>query len=224
VAVAPVPATARQYERLGMPSGTLRVSDYGSAQLKVERRAPAGQGRPIRIGFVGTMAWHKGVHVLIAAARLLPPGGWEVRIYADPDVFPDYAAEIRASAAGLPVRLEGGFTRAEAGRVYGGLDLLVVPSLWLENSPLVIHEAFLCGVPVVGAGIGGIPDLIRDGESGLMYDAGSPAELAAVLRGLIEDPGRLGEMGCSVPRVKSITEDAREWEGIYSGLATQSPG
>ena len=54
------------------------------------------------------------------------------------------------------------------------------PSLWLENSPLVIHEAFMAGIPVVGARIGGIADLVDDGRTGLLYDSTSPAELGRV--------------------------------------------
>ena len=82
----------------------------------------------------------------------------------------------------------GAFDRARAADVYGQIDVLVVPSLWLENSPLVIHEAFMAGVPVVGARIGGIADLVEDGETGCLYDPTSPAELRGVLRELIDAP------------------------------------
>ena len=74
-------------------------------------------------------------------------------------MFPEYAAGLRAQAAGLPVRFMGAFDRERTADVYAQIDVLVVPSLWLENSPLVIHEAFMAGVPVVGARIGGIADL-----------------------------------------------------------------
>ena len=71
----------------------------------------------------------------------------------------------------------GAFDHEHAADVYAQIDVLVVPSLWLENSPLVIHEAFMAGIPVVGARIGGIADLVEDGRSGLLYDPTSPAEL-----------------------------------------------
>ena len=75
----------------------------------------------------------------------------------------------------------GRFERDHVADVYSQFDVLVVPSLWLENSPLVIHEAFMAGVPVVGARIGGISDLVRDGENGLLYPPESSAALAAAL-------------------------------------------
>ena len=52
----------------------------------------------------------------------------------------------------------------------GEIDVLVVASLWPENSPLVIHEAWMAGVPVVGAEMGGVADLVSDGRDGLLYD------------------------------------------------------
>jgi glycosyltransferase involved in cell wall biosynthesis len=91
--------------------------------------------------------------------------------------------------------------------------------VWLENSPLVIHEAFMAGLPVVGARIGGIAELIEEGHTGLLYDPSSPGELAAALQRLIGSPDlvhRLHHHVLSRPRVKSIDEDAREWEVVYS--------
>src|SRR4029079_12294240 len=93
----------------------------------------------------------KGVHVLLDAVRGLPSDGYELKIFGNPDVFPEYAAGLRAAAAGLPVRFMGAFDRERVAEVYGQIDVLVVPSLWLENSPLVIHEAFMAGIPLCGA-------------------------------------------------------------------------
>ena len=97
------------------------------------------------------------------------------------------------------------------------MDVLVVPSLWLENSPLVIHEAFMAGVPVVGARIGGIAELVVHEQNGLLYDPPSSAEaLAAALRRLIEEPHRLDELARTRVPVKSIAVDAQEWESVYA--------
>jgi len=101
---------------------------------------------------------------------------------------------------------------------YGGLDVLVVPSLWLENSPLVIHEAFMAGVPVVAARIGGIADLIEHGRTGLLYDPNQAGALEAALRSLMETPRRLEDLTVGVQtgtRVRSMTEDADAWDVIY---------
>lgn len=218
--VAPSPSIAKEFQGLGVEAAKIRISDYGFVPLL--RSARSGNDRtrrPLRIGFVGTLVWHKGVHVLLDAVRGLLSNAYELKIFGDPDIFPDYSAKLRAQAAGLPVRFMGAFDHERVADAYSQLDLLVVPSLWLENSPLVIHEAFMAGVPVVGARIGGIVDLVDDGRTGLLYDPASPAELEAALRALIEDPRRLNELAefvRTIPRVKSIVEDAKEWERTYA--------
>ena len=211
--VAPSESIAMQYARLGIPAAKIRVSDYGFVPLA--SRARTRNGVRLRIGYVGTLVWHKGVHVLIDAVRNLPSDRYELRIFGDTRVFPDYVAELRALAAGLPVRFMNAFTRDQTAEIYQQIDVLVVPSLWLENSPLVIHEAYMAGVPVVGSRIGGIADLVADGSNGCLYEPTSSRELTAALQGLIENPDRLEHFRRSLPRVKTIEEDAREWEATY---------
>jgi glycosyltransferase involved in cell wall biosynthesis len=220
--VAPSSFMAAEFESLGIPSAKIRVSDYGFAPLAAT--PPNGHRRdtsPLRIGFAGTLVWHKGVHVLLDAVRGLPAGTFEVSIFGDPDVFPDYTAEIRGLAAGLPVTFRGAFDRQHVADAYRQMDVLVVPSLWLENSPLVIHEAFMCGIPVVGARIGGIADLIDDGRTGLLYEPTSADALRQALRRLVDEPALLGALAASVRDdvvVKPIEQDAREWSETYTAL------
>jgi glycosyltransferase involved in cell wall biosynthesis len=213
VFVAPSRSIASEFQRLGLNPSKIRVSDYGFVPLRIGVRQP--QSGPLRIGYVGTLVWHKGVHVLVDAVRRLPRDRYELKIFGNPEVFPDYFAELQTMAAGLPVRFMGAFQREQIADVYRQIDVLVVPSLWLENSPLVIHEAFMAGVPVVGARIGGIADLIDDGKNGFLYDANSPAALNAALQQLIDDPRRIAEFSLRVPVVKSIAVDAHEWDALY---------
>jgi glycosyltransferase involved in cell wall biosynthesis len=215
--VAPSPFIAAEFERFGIPPSRVRVSDLGFPPLVARPRG--GVSQPVRLGYVGTLAWHKGVHVLIDAVRRLPSSSYELHLYGDLDVFPDYTASLRAGADGLPVRFMGGFDRARAADIYAELDLLVVPSLWLENSPLVVREAFMAGVPVVAARIGGIPHLVEEGRSGWLYEPESAADLAAVLTGLIDEPARIDACRRTLPGVKTLAEDAREWEAIYTERA-----
>src|SRR5207247_9820483 len=130
-------------------------------------------------------------------------------IFRSPDVFPEYAAELRTHAAGLPVRFMGAFDHDRVADVYAQIDVLVVPSLWLENSPLVIHEALMAGIPVVGARIGGISGLVDDGRTRLLYDPASPAELEAVLRFLIEHPEPTLELAGPAAKLPNVNAMAK---------------
>src|SRR5262249_34937312 len=153
------------------------------------RRAPA---RPLRIGYVGTLVWHKGVHVLIDAVRALPRDTYELKIFGDPTTFPEYSAVLRRQAAGLPVHFMGGFARDRVSDIYAEIDVLVVPSIWIENSPLVIHEAFMAGLPGVGAPIGGGGPLPCGGPSRALLRGAGP-------RRPPRGPPR-ARVGCTPPR------------------------
>jgi glycosyltransferase involved in cell wall biosynthesis len=211
--VAPSRSLAADVVRFGLPASKVEVSDYGFEPLEAVARRPA-EG-PLRIGFVGTLVWHKGAHVLIEALRRLPPELYAASIHGVLAWFPEYVRELRARARGLPVKFCGGFGPGEAGAVLAELDVLVVPSLWPENSPLVVHEAFQAGVPVVGARNGGIPELVADGVNGLIYEPESSEELARALESLIRDRGLLERFAAALPAVKSIEADAVEWEERY---------
>jgi glycosyltransferase involved in cell wall biosynthesis len=140
---------------------------------------------------------------------------YRLHLFGSEATFPEYAGELRRAAAGLPVVFEGAFERSRVAEVYGRLDVLVVPSLWLENSPLVIHEAFQAGLPVVAARSGGIVDLIADGVNGLLYEPSSAEQLSALLARLIDDPAECRRLAANRPPVKTIDDDARDWVAIY---------
>ncbi len=189
-------------------------------------RQPRGpRDTTLRIGFVGTLVWHKGVHVLLDAVRQLPPTAWELNIFGSTETFPDYVAELPRAAAGLPVAFTGAFDRERAADVYAQMDVLVVPSLWLENSPLVIHEAFMAGVPVVAARMGGIADLVTDGvERIALRSRRHRMRSPGALRRLIDNPAFWLNWPRGRPRVKSIAEDAAEWDAAYADVRGQARG
>ena len=220
LAVAPSRRLAGEYGALGLAPDRLIVSDYGFAPLAPARRTePDGT---LRIGYAGTVVWHKGVDVLVAAARLLPRSPIEVRIYGDTGTFPDYSGQLAAEASGLPVRFMGRFAHDEVARVLSEIDVLVVPSRWPENSPLVVHEAFMARVPVIGSAIGGLEDLL-DGPHRILVPPSDPAALAGALAALAETPSRLAGMAAAAPAVKSIDQDAREWADRYAAVIARRP-
>ena len=217
--VAPSPALAAEFERLGFPADRVRVMDYGFAPLSPHPTRPTSG--PLRAGFIGSLVWHKGAHVLVEAIRRVPSGHVEAIVFGDPAVAPDYAATLRRSADGWPVSFRGPFDHREVARALAEIDVLVVPSIWLENSPLVIHEAFMAHVPVVGARIGGIADLVQDGVNGVLFPADSAEALADVLLQLARDRARLGAMAAGAPAVTSLDEHAAAWEALY--IETRAP-
>ena len=125
-----------------------------------------------------------------------------------------------AALAGDNVEFMGRFDNARLSEVYADLDVLVVPSVWVENSPITIHEAWLTHTPVVARDIGGMAEYVRDGVDGLHFHVGDPDDLARVLRRLTDEPGLLEQLGRDFPAVKTIAENTAETEFRYRALCS----
>ena len=93
-----------------------------------------------------------------------------------------------------------------------------MPSLWYENSPLVIQEAFAAKVPVIASDLGALAEKVRHGLDGLLFPPGDAASLREVLRRLIEEPAILKCLRANIRPVKSMAEHAKEIEALYERL------
>jgi glycosyltransferase involved in cell wall biosynthesis len=195
--------------------GKIIYSDYGFDHGPFAGLVRSGSDH-LRLGFMGTPVEHKGAHVAIEAMNRLRDTDVELLVYGDLSWFPAYARRLRSLAKNPRVRFMGRFENRDAARVLSGLDALVAPSLWYENSPLTIHEAFMARVPVIASDLGGMAELLANG-GGLTFKPGDPADLARVVRGLIAGPGKLESLRQSIPAVKTIAENAQELLHYYAG-------
>ena len=196
-------------------------SDYGTVteHLRPLRREPRDD-RPLRLGFVGSLVWYKGVDVLLRAMGLLYGRPVELHVFGDFHPERDaHHAELERLAldCGEAVKFHGVFDNRDIATVHERIDALVVPSVWYENSPITIHEAFLLGTPVITSDIGGMAELVRDGVDGLHFRVGDPASLAKAVARLLDEPGLLARVSRG-RSVKTMAEDAREMEARYRRL------
>ena len=202
-----------------------RVMAYGHNLEWVSQLPPPTASRALRIGYVGRLTPVKGVHVLLQALRQLPPdSAFQAHLFGDLEQEPAYAAELRALAAGRrEIQFHGRFGRDQLAQVYGQLDVLVVPSLWYENNPLVIQEAFAASRPVVASRLGGMAEFVTHGVNGLLFEAGDPAALAAALADLLAQPELLAHLRGGIPAVRTTGQELEALSGLYAGLAGGTP-
>jgi glycosyltransferase involved in cell wall biosynthesis len=179
-----------------------------------------GSRRELRVGFIGTLSHHKGAHVLIEAVRLLPPRvPLKVRIYGAQHQFPEYARTLRELAGNDPrVEFCGTFPNSEIGDVLFELDVLVVPSLWYENSPLVLHSAQAAKVPVVATNVGGLSEMITDGENGFLFERGNARALSSIIQLLSSDAPLLDRLSRNSRAPRPITNYVDELGQIYGDV------
>jgi glycosyltransferase involved in cell wall biosynthesis len=160
----------------------LRILPNGVEQ----RAARAGAGSYLL--FVGRLIPIKALDVLLSALRTLPP--IETRIIGD---GPE-RERLERSSADLPVRWLGTLAHQEVIRAMEGAMALLLPSR-TEVFPNVIMEAMSLGVPVIASRIGGVPDLVDSGKTGILISPANAAELADAIRVLINDESIRREMG-----------------------------
>ena len=144
------------------------------------------------VGFAGRVSPEKGVDLLVQAARRNP----QIPFRAAGDCWrmPQLVAGSRKL---LVSRTDS--ARCD-GRVYRGSRFMVLCSTWFEGFPMVLVEAMLRGTPAIAARIGGIPEIVDDGVTGLLFEPGDASDLANKVRSLWEDPVRCGEMGRAARR------------------------
>jgi glycosyltransferase involved in cell wall biosynthesis len=205
----------------GVGAGKTLVSPYGidASDLAeaAERRMPSPT---LRVGFVGTLAPHKGCDTLVRAFEMLPPDlDVTLSVHGDPGPYRSFAAKLRELAGNDPrISFCGAFSREDLGRVFSEMDVLVVPSRWYENAPGVIFEAFAAKAPVVATNLGGMSEFVRPEVNGLLFELENPADLSRQLRRLREEPGLLQRLRSGIYPVKTVAEYTDELERLYTSL------
>lgn len=172
--------------------------------------------RPITIGYIGSLAPHKGCHVLVDAFCKLGNSDACLKLYGNPNEFPDYVADLHAAAKGNDaIEFCGTFLNAKIAEVLSGIDILVVPSVWYENTPLVIYSAFAAKCPVIASDFPGMSEVVRDGWNGLLFEPGNADALSRCLARLLQQPALLQSLSQNCKPPKSISTYVEELLGLY---------
>jgi glycosyltransferase involved in cell wall biosynthesis len=177
------------------------------------------------ISFVGQIRENKGIDSFLRMAHAVP--GEHLRFHVAGECrsatrYPgSYDADRLRREIGDDARIRYLGYRRDVENVFKTSDILVVPSRWGEPFGLINIEAGAVGIPVVATRDGGIPEVIRDGDNGLLVDVGDEAGLAAAVRRLVEDPHerlRMGRRAREVVESEFTTAPVRKLERLYLRL------
>ena len=174
------------YERNGLnvPMYDIRFGVDLPRHPKPVRSASA----PLVIGYIGQIAPHKGVDLLVDSFAALGPVAAELHIFGPEDQNPHYMAKIRRAAAGRAVRFRGTFPKEKLAGVLEELDLLAIPSRWYENSPLVLLNALASHTPVLISDVAGMTEFVEHGKNGFIFERSDLADLSRTLREIVAAP------------------------------------
>lgn len=170
-----------KFVQAGLPAARVAVKPNFVDLPRPDARAPRAGAL-----FVGRLSGEKGISTLAQAARQMQS--------AAIDVIGDGPQEDLLRGIG-GVRLLGRQAPDDIYERMRGAACLVLPSVWYENFPRVLVEAFACGLPVIASRLGAMADLVEEGVTGLLFEPGNAAELAQRLQWARENPERMRRMG-----------------------------
>jgi glycosyltransferase involved in cell wall biosynthesis len=214
-----------RYLAAGWPAAQLSVMPNGIADMPQARPSVAAGGRRDRFGFFGHINRFKGSLMLLRASRRLTDAGVAHRVtlnggaaYQSEAFMTEFEAELAAAPA---TSFRGAYTPDELPGLMEQVDWVVVPSIWWENAPLVVQEAFRHRRPVICSGVGGAAEMVRDGIDGLHAPIKDPDGLAQVMRTAIETEGLWDRLAAAIVPPVSIGEAARQHLELYSAALAQ---
>ena len=172
------------------------------------------KSKQIRFTFIGSVSVHKGIEILIEAFNDIKDASLDIYGFISEENKKRYLKLIKNKH----IHFMNSFKHNEIGNIFSKTDILIVPSICMENSPLTIREAFMSKTPVIASDIGGLSEMIQDGETGLIFKVGSSKDLFKKIRYFINNPIEVERMSKKIKKVKTIKENANEMEAIYKDL------
>jgi glycosyltransferase involved in cell wall biosynthesis len=198
----------------------IQLLRYGQDLSWVGTRPPRARLEGVRFAYIGQIEPVKGVHVLVQGFQQARLGDRaSLDIWGDLKRNPEYAHQLLSLAGDNPcIRFRGRYDRRQLAQVLAEMDALVVPSLWYENAPLVIQEAFAAKIPVIATNLGGMAEAVTDEVNGLLFERGDEGDLAQKLRRFVDEPLLLERLRQGIPPVRTAQAEVDELEAIYQSL------
>lgn len=211
-----------KYVEWGIEEERIRFHDYGR---RIPPPAPDDEVDLERFVFLGQAMRHKGILVLLEAMALLGERGRDdVQLSIDGanmefegDSFIKEVKRKLSECSGR-VSLGGAYTPDEIPDRLEKAGWVLVPSIWWENSPLVIQEAFMHRRPVICSNVGGMAEKVSHGVNGLHFRAGDPGHLAEVLAEAAGNEPLWHRLRAGIPDILSLDEAVSELQEIYHEL------
>jgi len=207
----------------GIQDELIELVHYGIDTSKLVDHQKKSPSDLLRIGYIGTFYEHKGVDLLINAYLALPEADRKracVRLYGDTEQFPEYSNKLKsivssAGERGRGVSFEGTFPNDQLGTILSDIDVLVVPSRWYENTPLVMQSALATKTPLIVTDLGGMSELVKHGHNGLLFKLNDYRSLAAQLLALLKDAALLSKLTANIKDERTVPEMVNDIESVF---------
>jgi len=226
--VSPSQFLAERYIDWGIDASKMIVIENGLDIVAPtpRRELPVG-GRRSRFAYFGQITQFKGVDVLLDAVTRIPEAVWgddaQLMIFGgnlerQPKPFQE-KIEALVEKAGNRVRFYGAYQNTEMPRLMRNIDWTIIPSIWWENSPIVIQESFYHGRPMISSNIGGMAEKITDGVDGMHFRVGSSEDLVDRMTEALTNPGLWDRLRAGIKTPIDYEECAKQHLDLYRDIA-----
>jgi glycosyltransferase involved in cell wall biosynthesis len=209
------------FSSVGLDRGILHVPN-GHDLGWVSRYRGKTPSSTIRFGYLGQIVSNKGIDLLIDAfRRTYRSNTATLDIWGNANAAPEYTAHIKSLADGCAaIRWRGPYAHHRLADVLSDIDVIVVPSEWYENAPLVIQEAFATRTPVIATRLGGMAEAVTDGVNGLLFAHKDADALASCLKRVADEPALLQRLAAGAPSVRTIDDEVGQLESLYESIGS----
>jgi glycosyltransferase involved in cell wall biosynthesis len=227
--LAPSAQLMEKYLDWGIEPGRIEVEEYGRRQPAVRAPDPARTRTPANIGFFGQLSSFKGAKVMLEAMSLLDDDVeahlWlhGANLELQTEEFQAEFAEMHASIKDR-VTFRGPYEHSELPKLMAELHWVVVPSIWWENSPLVIQEAFFHRRPVICSDVGGMAEKVRDGVDGIHFRVGDAFSLAKAFETAATSPKLWSSLRSGIREPYAMDAHVARLQGMYGELIRERRG
>jgi glycosyltransferase involved in cell wall biosynthesis/Tfp pilus assembly protein PilF/ubiquinone/menaquinone biosynthesis C-methylase UbiE/pyruvate-formate lyase-activating enzyme/dTDP-glucose pyrophosphorylase len=213
IVLAPSNYLAQKMKSFGFGKNIIKVSPLGLNPIKSERIERTSGN--IKFCYLGTIHELKNAILLAESFRLV---SGNARLIFWGNGQHDCIEELKKTIKGdSRISYMGAYKPEDLPKIFSDIDTVILPSL-IENYPLVAREALSAGVPVIASNVGGIPEIVSHKKNGILFNPNDKKELSGILQEIVDNPSIISRFKKNLPSIKTMKEDAQEWNKRYSKL------
>lgn len=215
--IAPTKFLHNEFLKWGLKEGKLIYSADGIEDTHF-RDNEKNKSDKFRFAFIGSIVPEKGLEVAVDAFNKISDLNCLLYIYGDLNYDKRYSDVIKKkSGKNKKIIFKGTFAPEKIGKVFKDIDCLIMPSVWAENSPLVVKNAILAKTPVLASDIPGVWDMIKNNHDGLLFKMGNAEDLTDKMKKILDEK-EYSRIKKNIAPIKTTKENAEELVIIYKKL------
>ena len=210
----------RFFDQVGfISSENFILSRHGFDYTKKKSYFNGDPGATITFGYIGTVQYHKGVHIMVEGFKASPHKNIRLQIWGGCFNEVEYQKNLKGKAQDDPrIEFKGYYEFNDVEKILHDIDVVIVPSIWYENAPLTISTSLAYGIPVITSNVGGMGEMVKDGENGMTFKIGDSDDLSTKIRLIADKPDLLVEFKKNIRYPIRLEEEAFNTEMFYKEI------